>query len=112
MRVAYQGQNSALQYTEPIQRTQQEGNMRSARRALAAIVLLSSVAAAQQYVISTYAGGAPPHTPARGVDVPIGFAQGVAADGAGNAYFASFDLNSVFKVDPSGVLTLVAGNAR
>ena len=34
--------------------------MRSLRTAFAAIGLLSSLAAAQQYVISTYAGGAPP----------------------------------------------------
>src|SRR5437868_2619665 len=67
---------------------------------------------AQQYVISTYAGGAPPRTPARGVDVSIGFASGIATDGARNVYFASSDLNCVFKLDPGGVLTRVAGNSR
>ena len=45
--------------------------MRSAGRALAAIVLSTSVAAAQQYVISTYAGAAPPPTPARRLMSPM-----------------------------------------
>jgi hypothetical protein len=67
---------------------------------------------AQQYVISTYAGAAPPATPARGVDVSIAYAWGVAADARGNAYFASSDLNCVFKLDRAGMLTRVAGNAR
>jgi hypothetical protein len=84
--------------------------MRSTRRAFAAIVLLSSVAAAQKYVISTYAGGAPPPTPALGVDAPFGSALGVAADAAGNVYFPS--LYCVFKLDRNGVLTRVAGNSR
>ena len=86
--------------------------MRSAGRALAAIVLSTSVAAAQQYVISTYAGAAPPPTPARGLSVPIGEIQGVATDPEGNVYFASSELHSVFKLDPKGVLTRVAGNSR
>src|SRR6266566_123618 len=34
----------------------------------AAVVLWCSAPAAQRYLISTVAGGAPPHTPARGVD--------------------------------------------
>jgi trimeric autotransporter adhesin len=73
-------------------------------------LLLSATVAAQQYVISTYAGGAPPPTPVRGVDVPFGAAFGVAADAAGNVYFPS--LNCVFKLDQNGVLTRVAGNSR
>src|SRR5205814_10021973 len=74
------------------------------------VLLLSATAAAQQYVISTYAGGAPPPTPVRGVDAPFGAALGVAADAAGNVYFPS--LNCVFKLDGNGVLTRVAGNSR
>ena len=84
--------------------------MRSARVAFG-FLLLSIAAAAQQYVISTYAGGVPPppSMPAPGVNVSIGATNAVAADSAGNIYFASSDLNSVFKLDPSGLLTRVAG---
>jgi uncharacterized protein (TIGR03437 family) len=63
-------------------------------------------------MISTYAGGAPPPTPAAAMTVHIGWARGVAADGAGNVYFASADLNSVFKLDNNGIVTRVAGNSR
>ncbi len=42
------------------------------------------------------------------VNASIGYATAVTTDAAGNVYFVS--LNSVFKVDPEGVLTLVAGN--
>src|SRR6266404_3704086 len=73
-------------------------------------LFLSVTVAAQQYVISTYAGGAPPPTPAQGVNVAFGAALGVAADAAGNVYFPS--LNCVFKLDQNGVLTRIAGNSR
>jgi len=56
--------------------------MRPTKRVLAALVLLSSVAAAQQYVNSIYAGGAPCPTPVRGVDASLGAGFGVAADTA------------------------------
>src|SRR5450759_4117502 len=64
----------------------------------------------QEYTISTIAGGAPPPTPVSGVSASIGSPQGVATDATGNLYFTS--LNCVFKLDPNGVLTLVAGNSR
>ena len=91
--------------------------MRSTRKALAAVVLLSSTAAAQQYVISPYAGGAPPLAPpAQGDYVSIGTPISVATDEEGNVYFASPDLNAVFKkhraMDPSDDLTRVAGSGR
>jgi uncharacterized protein (TIGR03437 family) len=87
--------------------------MRSTRTALTAVVLLSSAASAQQYVISTYAGGAPPlAAPIQGTSVSIGAPISVAADEKGNVYFASPDLNAVFKLDPSGLLTRVAGSSR
>jgi uncharacterized protein (TIGR03437 family) len=73
-------------------------------------LLWSAAATAQPFVISTLAGGAPGPTPVQALDLPIGNLQGVAADGAGNVYFSS--LNSVFKVDPNGALTRVAGNSR
>src|SRR5687767_530145 len=75
-------------------------------------LLLSSPATAQQYVISTYAGGATPATPSPAVVGSIGGPTGVAVDTIGNVYFASRDLNVVFKLDPNGVLTRVAGNGR
>jgi uncharacterized protein (TIGR03437 family) len=73
-------------------------------------LLFAAVAAAQPYVISTLTGGVLPPIPARGVDLPVGGLQSVAADAAGNVYFSS--LNSVFRVDPNGALTHVAGNSR
>src|SRR6266567_2424838 len=78
-------------------------------------VLLLSAASfasvhAQQYVISTIAGGAPPVTPARAVNISVGSPSSIATDAAGNVHFTS--LNSVFKLDKNGLLTIVAGNSR
>ena len=84
--------------------------MESATRIVLGFLLWSAAATAEPFVISTLAGGALLPTPPRGVDLPIGNLQGVAADDAGNVYFSS--LNSVFKVDPKGALTHVAGNSR
>jgi uncharacterized protein (TIGR03437 family) len=67
-------------------------------------------AQAQQYVISTFAGGAAAPTPISAVNASIGDPPRVAVDGAGNFYFGG--LHSVFKVDPSGNLTRVAGNGQ
>ncbi len=69
-----------------------------------------TLALAQQYTISTAAGGAPPATPAAAGSVSIGQPRRVATDSAGNVYFSA--LNSVFKVSAGGTLTLVAGNSR
>jgi hypothetical protein len=68
---------------------------------------------AQQYVISTYAGGGPPiATPIQGTNAAIAAPISVATDEKGNVYFASPEVNAVFKLDPSGVLTRVAGNSK
>jgi NHL repeat-containing protein len=83
--------------------------MRSARVVFGFLVLCCA-GAAQQYVISTVAGGAPPAMPVRGVDLPIN-TRGVATDAAGNVYFTS-TLDCVFKLDPNGIVTLAAGNSR
>jgi uncharacterized protein (TIGR03437 family) len=64
---------------------------------------------AQQYTISTVAGGAPPPTPVAALSTSIGQPRKVVLSG-GNAYFSSG--NSVFKIDGSGTLSLVAGNSR
>ena len=65
-------------------------------------------AAAQQYSVSPIAGSALPPTPATAVSSSIGNTDSVTRDAAGNIYFAS--QGSVFKTDPNGTLTLVAGN--
>ena len=67
------------------------------------------LAEAQQYVISTYAGGVPPPTPATGINLSIGYPQAIAVDTAGNAYFIA--LNCVFKLDQNGMVTRIAGNS-
>ncbi|HMC57911.1 MAG TPA: IPT/TIG domain-containing protein, partial [Candidatus Solibacter sp.] len=74
-------------------------------------LLLASgpVAWAQQYTISTVAGGAPPTTPATALGTSIGQPRKLTVTSAG-VYFSSG--NSVFKLDGSGNLALVAGNSR
>jgi sugar lactone lactonase YvrE len=72
--------------------------------------LLLNTAAAQQYGISTFAGGAAPQAPILGPDLSIGSPQGVAADTAGNVYFAASDC--VFKQDPNGIVARIAGTTR
>src|SRR5579864_2259027 len=64
----------------------------------------------QQYTISTVAGGAPPVTPAVAATASIGDPPRVAVDSAGNLYFGG--LHSVFKVDRTGALALIAGNGH
>src|ERR1039458_9339137 len=65
---------------------------------------------AQDYSISTVAGGAPPTTPAAAASTAIGTVKRVTTDASGNVYFSSG--NAVFKISSSGTLTLVAGNSR
>lgn len=75
------------------------------------LLLAGSVLPAQQvFRIGTVAGGTPPATPSAATSVSLGQPQRVAVDGSGNLYFSSY--NCVFKVDGSGSLTRVAGNAR
>jgi sugar lactone lactonase YvrE len=69
-------------------------------------------AQAQQYVIANYAGGPPP--PGTSQATPSG---SIATDTLGNVYFASYSTGNnpcvcVFKLDPNGVLTRVAGSAQ
>jgi uncharacterized protein (TIGR03437 family) len=65
---------------------------------------------AQEYSISTVAGGAPPTTPAPAASTAIGTVSRVTTDAAGNVYFSSG--HAVFKITPGGTLTLAAGNSR
>ena len=63
-----------------------------------------------QYLISTYAGVLPAApTAATAINYPLPGVGGVAVDQFGNTYASSSSLNCVFKIDPSGVLTRVAG---
>ena len=55
---------------------------------------------AQQYVISTVAGGSPAPASAAATSVALGQPGRVALDPAGNVYFTA--LNSVFRLDGSG----------
>lgn len=73
------------------------------------ILLMASTAFAQQYTISTVAGGAPPPTPVSALNTSIGQPRKLAISGS-NVYFSTG--NSVFKIDGSGTLTLIAGNSR
>jgi len=63
-----------------------------------------------QYLISTVAGGGVPFTPAAAASVGIAPPVGAATDAFGNVYFSSGSV--VFKVDPAGLLTRVAGNGK
>jgi uncharacterized protein (TIGR03437 family) len=76
----------------------------------AALLLGGSFALAQQYSISTIAGGVPPATPAPAAGTSIATPQRTTVDPSGNVYFTS--LNCVFRVDTSGNLTLIAGTSR
>jgi uncharacterized protein (TIGR03437 family) len=60
-------------------------------------------------LITTLAGGAMPPTAAPGASLSIPVSYDGAIDASGNVYFASPSLNAVFKADPSGVVTRVAG---
>jgi sugar lactone lactonase YvrE len=70
-----------------------------------------AAAQSQQYGISTVAEGfLLPSTPAPAVSSTIGQPHAIAKDPAGNVYFAS--LYSIFRVDPNGILTHVAGTGK
>jgi hypothetical protein len=68
-----------------------------------------TVGLGQQYVAWTVAGGGQPFTPVAAVNASIA-PGGLATDAGGNIYIRSFQC--VLKVDPNGILTLVAGNGR
>ncbi len=81
--------------------------MKGCRTVFGFALLSIAFAQAQQYVISTYAGGLAP--PGANMIVSVG---SVATDAAGNVYFSGSYNNSclcVFKLDPSGAVTRVAG---
>ncbi|MBL8292850.1 MAG: hypothetical protein JNN08_13485 [Bryobacterales bacterium] len=67
-------------------------------------------ALAQEYMISTVAGGSPPSTPSLGTLASIFPPAGLTVDSQGNIFFSSN--NCIFKLDRNGTLTRVAGTAR
>lgn len=74
-----------------------------------ALFLCFGSASAQQYVVSTYAGG----SPARDTSTPLSASiepYGLATDSGGNVYFSG--LNAIYKLDVAGNLTRVAGTAK
>jgi streptogramin lyase len=58
--------------------------------------------------IQTVAGGGPNNLPA--LEANLANPRATAVDSSGNTYIAAQGQNRVFKVDPSGTLTVVAGN--
>lgn len=79
---------------------------------ICAFVVWRTVAIAQTYTISTFAGGAAAASSGMATAVSIGTPAGIAVDASGNTFFASTQLNCVFRVDATGKLTRVAGNSR
>ena len=73
-------------------------------------IAVPAAGAAQEYRISTFAGGAPPRTPAPGLGLSIGSPLGIAVDAEGNIYFTS--LNCVFRQSPDGIVNRIAGTSR
>jgi trimeric autotransporter adhesin len=83
--------------------------MKRATYFLSSLTLIMGRASGQEYVISTFAGGAPPPTPAIGLQLAIGEVTGLVPDPFGALYFIA--RNSVFKLDRDGTVTLVAGTS-
>jgi sugar lactone lactonase YvrE len=81
----------------------------AANHSIGGLVLIGALAAplAQAQNIATVAGGGPNNVPALSAGVAPG---GIARDASGNIYFSDSFNNRVFKVDTSGLLTVVAGN--
>ena len=72
------------------------------------LVLIVGAPVQAQHTITTVAGGGPNNQPA--LSSSIGEPSNVGRDGAGNFYIADSFSNRIFKVDPGGNLTIVAGN--
>ena len=72
-----------------------------------ALIVMALPAWAQQDWISTFIGGGPNGILATQSD--INYPVAVAVDGSGNYYIAACNSNRVFKVNTSGILTVVAG---
>ena len=81
---------------------------------LAAAVLTLSIGSADAqnpFLISTTAGGLPAPTAVTATSYPISLANAVVTDRFGHTYFSTTG-NSVFRLDPSGYLSRVAGTGQ
>ena len=79
--------------------------------AVGPLLLFSACSAlAQGNTITTVAGGGIQNN-IPGILADISSAERVAVDKNGNAYIASYGLNQVFKLNPSGQLFVIAGNS-
>ncbi|HYM74610.1 MAG TPA: choice-of-anchor D domain-containing protein [Candidatus Dormibacteraeota bacterium] len=76
--------------------------------ALLLTVMLVSLPALSQDVITTSIGGGPNGIPA--IDANLYQPYGVAVDSTGNYYIASYNQNRVFKVNTAGTISVVAGS--
>ena len=74
------------------------------------LLLSAATISAQQYLVTTVAGGGLPASPAPALSVWLPSVSGVAVDRLGNVYFGAG--NCVYKVDGTGTLTRVAGSSR
>jgi sugar lactone lactonase YvrE len=87
-----------------------EGKYQAPLLAVLPVVLFAigsaSQAFSQQGIITTFAGGGPNSPSALSAYI---FPQGVAADSAGNIFIAGMGMDQVFRVDPTGNFTVVAG---
>ena len=59
------------------------------KRHVILFLFAAALARGQDYVIATFAGGAPPPTPAKGLNLSIGRPQGVAIAADGSIFFTS-----------------------
>jgi len=85
---------------------------RHSRLALIAFLLLisarpASQAFSQQGIITTFAGGGPNSSTALSAEI---LPAAAAVDAHGNIYIAGESMDQVFKVDPAGNFSVVAGN--
>ena len=72
-----------------------------------ALIAMALPAGAQQDWITTFIGGGPNDIPA--VEADINHPVAITFDSSGNYYIAACNANRVFKVNTSGILTVVAG---
>lgn len=79
-------------------------------KTILSLLLLAPFAQAQQYVISTIAGGPAIPTPIAATSTSIGEPSWVAVGPFGDAYFTSG--SAAYKIDTRGILTRIAGVGR
>ncbi len=85
-----------------------EGHIVHLLRAMVIVLVTISSALGQGYTVRTFAGGyLPDNIP--GVSASVGDVKWVNTDSAGNVFFSSELLHTVFRLDATGVVTRVAG---